>query len=329
MSIKCSIVIRCYNEEKYIGKLLSGILQQTEKSLEIIIVDSGSTDATVSIASRYPVKVISINPEDFSFGRSLNLGCSSAEGEYIVIVSAHVYPVYEDWLERLLEPFNNKRVGLVYGKQRGNEVTKFSEHQVFAQWFPDISNFNQKYPFCNNANAAIRKYLWQEFHYDESLTGLEDLEWAKKVMTHDYAIAYISEAEIVHVHDESYQSILNRYRREAIAFKKIYPDETLSMFDFFRLVVANIISDYYHALTNRVLVKNALSIPMFRFMQFWGTYKGFQQHGVISKRLRETFYYPRQITGDNRSFESSPNERSRKSIDYNHLTMEASLDKIH
>ncbi|NEQ09520.1 MAG: glycosyltransferase, partial [Moorea sp. SIO4E2] len=62
-----SIIIRCYNEEQHIGRLLSGIMQQTIQDVEIIVVDSGSTDATPSIASRYPVKLLSIKPEEFSF----------------------------------------------------------------------------------------------------------------------------------------------------------------------------------------------------------------------------------------------------------------------
>ena len=76
--IKCSVIIRCYNEEQHMGRLLSGIMQQTVKNAEIIIVDSGSTDATLSIASRYPVQILSIRPEEFSFGRSLNVGCPVA-----------------------------------------------------------------------------------------------------------------------------------------------------------------------------------------------------------------------------------------------------------
>lgn len=64
----CSIIIRCYNEEQHIGRLLSGIMSQTIKDIEIILVDSGSTDSTLSIASRFPVKVLHISPQDFSFG---------------------------------------------------------------------------------------------------------------------------------------------------------------------------------------------------------------------------------------------------------------------
>ncbi|MFB8794966.1 MAG: glycosyltransferase [Microcoleus sp.] len=48
--VKCSVVIRCYNEEQHIGRLLSGIMEQSVRDVEIILVDSGSTDATVGIA---------------------------------------------------------------------------------------------------------------------------------------------------------------------------------------------------------------------------------------------------------------------------------------
>ena len=104
---KLSIVIRCYNEEEHIGRLLSGIMQQTVKDVEVVIVDSGSTDATLSIASRYPIRVVHIAPQEFSFGRSLNRGCAAATGDILVFASAHVYPLYDDWLEKLVRPFDD------------------------------------------------------------------------------------------------------------------------------------------------------------------------------------------------------------------------------
>lgn len=292
---KCSIVIRCYNEEQHIGRLLSGLMQQTVQDVEIIVVDSGSTDATVLIASQYPIKLISIRPDEFSFGRSLNLGCQAATAEFIVIASAHVYPVYQDWLEQLLKPFADPAVGLVYGKQRGNDRTQYSEHQIFATWFPDQSLPLQAHPFCNNANAAIRRTLWEQQPYDESLTGLEDLDWAKRVMPSGYRIAYRAEAEIIHVHEETPQRIYNRYRREAIALKQIFPQEHFTLWDFVRLFVSNTISDYYHAFHDRVLSENLIAIPMFRWMQFLGTYHGFTRRQPVTSQLKQTFYYPRGL----------------------------------
>jgi rhamnosyltransferase len=292
MTAKGSIIIRCYNEERHIGRLLEGILCQTIQDVEIIAVDSGSTDGTLNILASYPVKVLTIRPEDFSFGRSLNMGCEEACGEFIVAASAHVYPVTRIWLEQLLAPFDDPRVALSYGKQIGNEITKYSEHQVFAKWFPDQSNFNQDYPFCNNANAAVRRHVWEQIRYDEQLTGLEDIDWAQRAMSLGYKIAYTADAAIVHVHDEAWANICNRYRREAIALKRIYPQEQFHLWDFVRLFVGNAVSDCYHSWKDGVLRRNIKSNLMFRAMQFWGTYRGFNSRGAVTSKLKRRLYYP-------------------------------------
>lgn len=289
---RCSIVIRTYNEEKHIGRLLSGILTQTQQDYEIIVVDSGSTDATLAIASRYPVQVVSIEPDDFTYGRSLNIGCGAALGEYLVFASAHVYPVYPDWLEQLISPFEGERVALVYGKQRGDRRTRFSETQVFAKMYPAQSNWKQTHPFCNNANAAIRRELWLKQPYDESLSGLEDLAWASWALGQGYHLAYVAEAEVVHVHEESPLQIYNRYRREAIALAHIRPQEHFNFLDFIRFFVGNAISDFRTAVLEKRLLKEVWRILQFRWLQFWGTFMGFRYAGPVTREMIRTFYYP-------------------------------------
>ena len=291
----CSIVIRAFNEEKHLGRLLDGILQQTMSDYEIVLVDSGSSDGTLDLARRYPVKAVHIRPEEFSFGRSLNRGIEAAQGEHIVIASAHVYPVYPDWLERLLAPFADPRIALSYGKQRGDALTRFSERQIFLRWFPEGSTLDQPHPFCNNANAAIRRSVWEQHPYDESLSGLEDLAWARWAMEQGHRIAYVAEAEIVHVHNESPRGIYNRYRREAMAFKRIYPQEGFHLWDFARLVASNILSDLWHASRQRATLRSLGSVFWYRWMQFWGTYQGYRQSGPLTWQLRQTFYYPKGL----------------------------------
>jgi glycosyltransferase involved in cell wall biosynthesis len=308
----CSLVIRAYNEEGHIGRLLEGVLQQTLKNVEIILIDSGSTDATVAIANRYPVHVFHVQPDEFTFGRSLNLGISYANAEYVVIASAHIYPVYPDWLERLLAPFNDPIVALTYGKQRGNSTTKFSEHQIFARWFPEGSFIHQDHPFCNNANAAIRRSLWEQHPYNETLSGLEDLAWGRWAMNQGHTIAYVAEAEVVHIHEETPCGIYNRYKREAMAFKQIFPEESFRLVDFFRLVTSNIASDLWYAARQRLLWPSLNGIFWFRWMQFWGTYQGYRQSGPLTWQLRKTFYYPQGI---NSTVQAAP--RNVKPISYN------------
>lgn len=294
---KYSIVIRAYNEEEHIGKLLVGISKQSFfPEIEVILVDSGSTDATREIASKFGVKIVSIKPEDFSFGRALNLGCEAASGDFLIFASAHVYPVYEDWIEEMISPFSDPKVALTYGRQIGNEVTYFSEQMVFKKWFPGVSDFNQQHPFCNNANVAIRKELWLQFPYDESLTGLEDLAWGKNILSLNWKIAYNAKAVIVHVHNETPSKIENRYRREAIAMKRIFPEAKFSFFSFLGLFISNSISDVFSSLKEKSFFKNFMYIWIFRFWQFWGTYKGYRQSDRLNPQLVKRFYYPNELT---------------------------------
>ncbi len=291
--IFCSIIIRSFNEEKHIGRLMEGIRKQTiYDKIEVVLVDSGSTDNTVSIARKAGARIVNIRPEEFSFGRAINVGCEAANGEYLLFASAHVYPVYTDWIEKMVAPFSNSKVALVYGRQIGNEITKYSEHQLFKKWFPAASNYAQSIPFCNNANAAVRKSLWLEQPYDEQLTGLEDLDWATKIQQKNYTIAYEAYAPIVHVHEETPSRIKNRYRREAIALKNIYPEEKFSFWSFIRLTNSNIWSDAVHALHERKFFKEIASIVMFRTLQFWGTYLGYNGKARPDETLRMRMYYP-------------------------------------
>jgi glycosyltransferase involved in cell wall biosynthesis len=292
--MNCSIVIRAYNEEKYIGRLLEGIRQQTVQDVEIILVDSGSTDGTVSVAESFGARTVRIPSSEFTFGRALNLGIQAATRELLAIASAHVYPVYPDWLECLLRPFEAQKIALTYGKQRGPEGAHFSEQQIYYQWYPDNGKPRQATAFCNNANAAIRKSLWEKTPYDETLTGLEDLAWAKWAKEQGYDIAYVAEAEIIHIHHETPRGVFNRYRREGMAFKQIYPEAHFSLYDFIRLTAMNILSDLWHAAREGVLWRDTSSIFWFRLMQFHGTRMGYRQSGLLTPQLRETFYYARE-----------------------------------
>jgi glycosyltransferase involved in cell wall biosynthesis len=298
----CSLVIRAYNEARHLPRLLEGVRQQSVSDVEVILVDSGSTDDTVAIAKSYGAKIIHIAPAEFTFGRSLNLGLTVATRELVAIASAHVYPVYPDWLERLLEPFaDDSAVGLTYGKQRGLATSKYSEHQIFARWFPETSQLRQTHPFCNNANAAVRRSVWNQHPYDESLTGLEDLAFAAWAQGQGYRIAYIAEAEIIHIHNETPIGVRNRYKREAMAFKQIYPEAHFNAYDFIHMTASNIVTDLFHAAQAGLLRRVLPEIFWFRYNQFWGTYLGYRQSAEWNWNLRQTFYYPRGLVAESTS----------------------------
>ncbi len=308
----CSIVIRAYNEEKHIGRLLDGLGRQSVRKQQVILVDSGSTDCTVAIAEKHNVEIVRIDPKEFSFGRSLNYGIQHAHAGKIVICSAHIFPVYPDWLEKLLEPLKDPKVALAYGKQRGNQQNHFSEQQIFKHWYPERTDLKQTHPFCNNANAAIQRALWEKYAYNENLPALEDLSWARWAHDQGYVIAYVAEAEIIHVHLENWRGIANRYRREGMAFKQIYPHENFWVSDLMRLFFQNTFSDWRIASKQKCWAKEWLNIIHFRWMQFLGTYRGYHQSGPLTWQLKQAFYYPRN---DLQSDAAYP-RRDLKPIDY-------------
>ena len=98
-----SVVIRTLNEQQHLGQLLSAICKQIRDGfeIEIVIIDSGSTDKTLSIAKSFNCKITHIKKSEFTFGRSLNMGSDYATGEILVYVSGHCIPESDSWLKML------------------------------------------------------------------------------------------------------------------------------------------------------------------------------------------------------------------------------------
>ena len=293
---RVSAVIRAYNEAKHIGRLLKGFQQQTVQLDEIILVDSGSTDETVTIAEAAGCTIARIAKTEFSFGRALNRGCAAASGDILLFASAHVYPVYDTYVEHLVNAFDRDGVAIAYGRQVGDDRTRFSESQVMLRWFPNQNIWDQGHPFSNNANAAVLKSVWENSPYDETLTGLEDLDFAKKTLDKGYKIAYVADAPVVHVHEETWRIIRNRYRREAMAYARIVEGSKMSLRRAAGLAVSNIAGDYREAVKVHRLRRNVASIPLFRSAQFLGAWEGFRTPDNVSARLLEHFYYPADST---------------------------------
>ena len=205
---KVSIVIRTLNEASFLPRLFKIIKNQTYKNFETIVVDSGSKDGTQDIAKKFSDKFLLIDKDDFTFGYAINYGIKNSNGELICILSAHTEPLGNHWLSELVSGFNsenlkNKNIALSYGKQLGCSSSNFSEIMDLKSAFGnhELLQSKPKY-FCNNANSMIRKDLWANHPFNESLTGLEDIEWSKHWMDKGYQIIYKPKASIIHIHNE-------------------------------------------------------------------------------------------------------------------------------
>lgn len=293
--VDASIVIRTLNEAKWLPELLSAIDMQITPGMtvETVLVDSGSTDGTIEIARDHGCIIVTIDKADFTFGRSLNVGCDAARGRFLVFISGHCVPTTSSWLHDLCTPLAQSQFAYTYGRQVGrNGFTKFSEERLFAKYFPANADAQQGGFFCNNANAAVVRDAWQRFRFDENVTGLEDMALAKQLWQHGDAIGYVPEACVEHIHEETWKKVRIRYEREAIALQGIMPELHITFVDFVRYLTASIVMDMKDALKQRRLLSLFWEILRFRFSQYWGTYQGNNDHRKLSRQAKETYFYP-------------------------------------
>ena len=294
--MRISVVIRTYNEQKYRRELLAGTQGQElgDHELEIVVVDSGSTDQTLAIAAEFGVRVVPIRKEDFSFGRSLNVGCAAASGEALVFVSGHCIPTGPRWLADLVAPLGRDDIAYTYGGQWGDDSSRFSESQIFGKYFPKAgSQLPQDGFYCNNANAALLRSAWAEHRFDEELTGLEDMHLAKRLVARGLKVGYVAPAAVYHLHSESWAQVRRRFEREAIALQDIMPEVQLGIGDVLRYFLHAVVLDMGEALRGKCWRRQAAGIVAYRFQQFTGAYRGNHLRRKLSREIKERYFYPR------------------------------------
>ena len=212
-ALLASVVIRAKNEARYIGEVLEAIFRQEGADpFEVILVDSGSTDGTLEIVRRFPIKLIEIPPETFTYGRALNIGIAEASGDYIASLSAHSTPAHEGWLANLVGPFKNPRVAGVVGRQCPRENASFLDllGMRLTGLTGERPELRERNPRFSNANSGLRRALWQRVPFDEQVAGAEDFAWARTMQELGYLIAYEPGAAAYHSHAEPIGKHLRR-----------------------------------------------------------------------------------------------------------------------
>ena len=295
-----SVVIRTLNEAKHLDELLGAIGSQIKKDFDVetVIIDSGSTDGTLSIAESQGCRITYITKKQFTFGRSLNMGSDFARGDILVYISGHCIPNKNTWLMNLIKPILDGTAGYTYGRQTGRDTTKYAEGKIFEKYFPLESKNPQNGFFCNNANSAIDRKIWLKFKFDEQITGLEDMELAKRYCDKNGKVAYISEACVYHIHNETWTQTRRRYEREAIALQQIMPEVQIGFFDMLRYIWVSVISDCRASITEGCFMMEVSGIIKFRIAQFTGSYKGNHDHRTLSRKRKENYFYPAKTLED-------------------------------
>ncbi len=174
-----SIVIPCYNEEKYIEKCLQSIATQIEKPDEIIVVDNNCTDGTSEIAQKFNVKIVKEKNQGIISAR--NAGFDSAKSEIIARTDADTI-LPKDWILKIKEHFKDSSLGALSGPAAYfswpifYEVSQFVTFLVFAGVGFLFGN-----QMLAGPNMILRKSLWEKVKKDlctQDKDAHEDIDMA-------------------------------------------------------------------------------------------------------------------------------------------------------
>jgi glycosyltransferase involved in cell wall biosynthesis len=176
--LKSSVIIPAFNEEKNIEKCLNSLLNQSEKPLEIIVIDDGSTDKTIEIIkniSKNNPLVRLLKGEHKGPGFSRNLGANKSKGEILVFVDADM-TFDKNYLRELIKPIKNEKIlGTEDGKQKASNPNNIWS-RCWGTYFKEYIN-----PTKGEIFRAIRKKDFLKFNgFDPSLGYADDLTFFLK-----------------------------------------------------------------------------------------------------------------------------------------------------
>lgn len=241
MEMDVSIVIPSKNGIKTIERCLQAIRSQRTKSVyEIILVDSGSSDETITIAEKYGCKIIKILPQEFSHGYSRNLGADNATGKILIFLNQDAIPRNESWMDVLVSSIDDTCVA-TFSRQVSYQDTHVVERVFLNRIYSDIprtitqeslKNRNMKNSVIfSTVSAAINKEIFTKFKFSEKIIMSEDQEFATRLTREGYAIKYVPDSTVTHSHSYSISEVFKRYFDSGRSLYSIPGLPTFSMGD--------------------------------------------------------------------------------------------------
>jgi len=215
-----SVVILTLNAGERLRSLLEALLPQTVP-LELMVVDSSSTDSTLSIAEAYGAKIATVHRSDFDHGATRNFALLQTSGDIVVFLTQDVVPAGQETVERLIAPFfADELVGCAYGRQLPSPgATVFAAHSRVFNYGPtsavkSLENGERgiKVPFLSDSFAAYRRKSLEDIGlFKEGLISTEDTYAGARMLMAGYKIAYSADAMVYHSHNYTVLEEFQRY----------------------------------------------------------------------------------------------------------------------
>lgn len=238
-----TVFVPTYNGAKYIGELINAVLDQElpeDYKLELMIIDSGSTDSTVDTIKQHYIDKVNFSEipnSEFGHGKTRQKAAEIAKGEYILFLSQDATPSHRRWLIDMIEPFCvSDKVGCVFGRQipRPDAVAPIKREvsTVFGNFgapdsitlhreksLVDKQKVNELNTFFSDVNSAVRKDLIMTIPFRD-IAYAEDQALAQDMQNAGYLKAYSVRGSVWHSNEYTVAEFRKRKYDEYVGLIK-------------------------------------------------------------------------------------------------------------
>jgi glycosyltransferase involved in cell wall biosynthesis len=221
-----SVVVPAYNAEKFIGKTIKALQEQTYKDVEIIIVDDGSSDQTKSIIQTFQ-RIKYIFQPNAGPASARNRGGQEAQSNILFFTDSDCIP-QKDWIEKMMTGFTDESIAVVcgsYGIANPESVLAKCIHKEILyrhhHLVPDYPKVFGSY------NFAIRKNVFNQvggFNTSYRFASGEDNDLSYKIIQAGLKIFFKKDALVDHFHTSRIRKYLREQYRHGFWRAKMYFD---------------------------------------------------------------------------------------------------------
>jgi glycosyltransferase involved in cell wall biosynthesis len=229
--VSVSVALPVLDGGALLDEVLAAVRAQRVPSsgeVEIVVVDSGSTDGSVDVARRHGATVIEIDRSEFSHGGTRDLLMRSTHGDHVAFLTQDAVPAGDGWLAALLRGFDRADdVALVYGPYLPRPGAPHWVRRELTEFFgsePRVDRGVKRFgdgTFYSDANGCILRSAYERVPY-RPVSYAEDQLLATDMLAAGYAKAYEPDAAVVHSHDYSPLELFGRLFDEFRALREVH-----------------------------------------------------------------------------------------------------------
>lgn len=236
VDVTVSVIISTFNGGKDLPGLLELLLKQVDvKKIEIVIVDSGSTDDTLTIAEDFGAKIIQITQAEFSHSFSRNFGAKHASGDYLLFMTQDAKPSSEHWVRDMAQPIlRNIAVAVSCREEPRDDCDLLGRFSIWMHSgymgileqdrilsMPKINTYDalRKNGQLNDVACMIRHDVFSEFEYRGVFA--EDLDLGLRLIRKGYRLSLLSGAYVIHSHNRPAFYYLKRCLVDIMTLKQL------------------------------------------------------------------------------------------------------------